>query len=471
MSAVSLVAGLDLHLELSRTRPARSLEAALRRAVIDGRLPTDTRLPAARTLATDLGISRHTVASVYAQLTAEGWLAARVGAGTWVAGQVSGDQATTSRTAALPRLMDMRGGVPDATGFPRREWVAAVRSAVLDAPAADFGYADPAGMPRLRTALAAYLGRTRGVVVRPDGIVVGQGFGELLVLVCRALRGRGATRMAVEEYGHDYHRRLIASTGLDVVPIPVDDEGAVVTALDGADVAAVLLTPAHQFPVGVPLAAGRRRWLAEWAQRTNSLVLEDDYDGEFRYDRRTIGALQALAPRRVVYLGTASKAVAPAVGLAWAVPPADLLPDVLEQRELAGGRPASLQQLSLATFIDDHEYDRSVRRLRVRYRDRRARLDEVVTDQLPGCALTGEAAGLQCLLRLPPDTDERRVQSEALRRGLLLEGLRALRARGMPDDPNRPALVIGYGGPPPGQYEKALSLVVESIHAASPPDG
>jgi GntR family transcriptional regulator/MocR family aminotransferase len=468
MTAVSAVAGLDLHVELSPTRPARSLEAALREAVVDGRLPPDTRLPAARTLATDLGISRNTVAAVYAQLTAEGWLEARVGAGTWVAGQVpAAAAASTGRTHASHRLIDMRGGIPDVTGFPRREWTAAVRSAVLDASATDLGYPDPAGTARARVALAGYLARARGVAVQPEGLVVGQGFGELLVLVCRAIRARGATRVAVEEYGHDYHRRLIASTGLDIVPIPVDDEGAVVTALDGVDVAAALLTPAHQFPVGVPLSAERRRWLVAWAQRTDRLVLEDDYDGEFRYDRRTIGALQALAPRRVVYLGTASKAVAPSVGLAWAVPPADLLPDLLDQRELAGGRPAALQQLALAAFIDGHEYDRSVRRLRAHYRSRRARLEEVVADELPGCALTGEAAGLQCLLRLRPGTDEGRVAAEALRRGLLIEGLRALRPPDLHDAPGVPAMVIGYGGPTPGQYETALSLVVESVRAAA----
>ena len=469
---MSAIAGLDLHLELSPTRPARSLEAALRGAVLDGRLPPDTRLPAARTLATDLGISRNTVAAVYAQLTAEGWLEARVGAGTWVAMQVrGGTPAGTRRTTESQRFIDMRGGIPDATGFPRREWVAAVRSAVLDASAADLGYPDPAGTTRLRAALAGYLARTRGVAAQPEGIVVGQGFGELLVLVCRALRGRGAMRVAVEEYGHDYHRRLIASTGLAIVPIPVDDEGAVVTDLEHSDVAAVLLTPAHQFPVGVPLSAQRRRWLSAWAQRSDRLVLEDDYDGEFRYDRRTIGALQALAPRRVVYLGTASKAVAPAVGLAWAVPPADLLPDVLEQRDLSGGRPAALQQRALAAFLDGHEYDRSVRRLRAQYRGRRARLEEVVADELPGCALTGEAAGLQCLLRLRPGTDEGGVESEALRRGLLVDGLRALRAPELRDAPGGPALVIGYGGPTPGQYETALSLLVESIRAAAPRAG
>lgn len=465
MLPVSAVSGLDLHLDVSPTRPARSLEAALRAAILDGRLPPQTRLPPARSLAADLGISRNTVASVYAQLTAEGWLEARVGAGTWVSDRVPRDTAAPARRSVVAaRLIDLRGGVPDATGFGRREWLQAVRAAVLQASSSDFGYPDPAGTAQLRTALAGYLARTRGVSAQPDGVVVGHSFGDLLLLFCRALAARGARRVAVEEYGHDYHRRLIVAGGLRPVPIPVDADGADVSALEGMDASAVLLTPAHQFPVGVPLPAQRRRWLVNWAQRADVLVLEDDYDGEFRYDRRAVGALQALAPDRVAYLGTASKALAPAVGLAWTVPPPSLLPEILEQRELSGGQPAALQQLALAAFLEAHEYDRGVRRLRDGYRARRARLEQVVADELPGCEVAGVAAGLQCLLRLPPGADEARIEREARRRGLLVDGLGAMRFRGI-TGPHPPALVIGYGGPAPGQYEAALALLVEAVRS------
>jgi GntR family transcriptional regulator / MocR family aminotransferase len=465
MRPMATLPGLDLHLDVATARPGRSLEVALRAAILDGRLAPDTRLPATRSLAADLGISRNTVAAVYAQLTAEGWLEARVGSGTRVTNQAR--SATVVPAPGPPtsrRWIEMRGGFPDPTGFPRREWAAAVRSATLNAPAADLGYPDPAGVARLRTALAAYASRTRGVLAQPDRVVVGASFGELLVIICRALRKRGAKRVAVEEYGHASHRRLIASTGLDVVPAPVDGDGAVVTALESAKVAAVLLTPAHQFPVGVALSSQRRQWLIGWAERAGVLVIEDDYDGEFRYDRRTIGAVQALAPERVAYLGTASKAVAPAVGLAWAVPPAWILPEILDQRELAGGQPSALHQLALAGFVEKHEYDRSVRRLRTHYRSRRARLDAMVADHLPDCAVTGLAAGLQCVLRLAPGDDEGRIEREAARRGLRLQGLRSFRASGAAGDTG-PALVIGYGGPMPGQYETALSILVDSIRA------
>jgi len=466
MRRVSTIGGLDLHVELSPTRPARSLAAALRAAILDGRLAPQTRLPAARSLATDLGISRNTVADVYAQLTAEGWLEARVGAGTWVSGHVpAAATGPTPPARATRRLIDLRGGIPDPTAFPRREWLAAVRQVTQHTSAADLGYPDPAGTPGLRAALAGYLARTRGVMASPDAVLVGQGFGELLVLVCRALRARGARRIAVEAYGHAYHRQLIESTGLQIVPIGVDDDGADVDAVESAGVDAVLLTPAHQFPIGVPLAAHRRRSLVAWAQRSGGVVLEDDYDGEFRYDRRMIGALQALAADRVVYLGTASKAIAPAVGLAWAVLPDWLRPATLEQRRLAGGQPSALHQLAMAEFINSHEYDRSVRRYRGVYRARRTRLVEVVADRLPGCAVTGLAAGLQCLLRLPPGADEQRVEQVAQRRGLRVSGLDSYRADGAAGVA-WPALVIGYGGPTPGQYERALRLLADSIHTA-----
>lgn len=464
--------GLDLHLELSPTRPGRSLESELRKAIADRRLPIGTRLPPARSLAADLAISRNTVAAVYAQLNAEGWLQAHVGAGTWVsdlAAEHRGAQPPSTPRASR-QWIDLRGGIPDPSGFPQRDWLAAVRAATLDAATADLGYPDPAGTAKLRSALAGYLSRTRGVAARADSVVVGQGFGELLGLVCRAFVARGARRVAVEEYGHSTHRRVVAAAGLEPVPVTVDEDGADVARLESLGVDAVLLTPAHQFPFGTALSARRRRLLTAWAERNGAWILEDDYDGEFRYDRRAIGALQALAPDRVVYLGTASKAVAPSVGLGWAVPPAAIATDILEQRELAGGQPAALHQLALAAFIDAHGYDRNVRRLRSHYRSRRTRLEKCVAGRLPDCELTGLSAGLQCILRLPPGTDEKHVERSAAERGIRLEGLAAFRVPGVTGSAP-PALVIGYGGPTPGQFDTALAMLVESVHeaAATPP--
>lgn len=457
--------GLDLHVDVSPTRPGRSLEQALRGAIEEGRLASGSRLPAARALAGDLGISRNTVADVYAQLVAEGWLLSRVGSGTWVAHRRAPVMAGPPPAAGVRRWIDLRAGVPGTAGFARREWAAAARKATWEATATDLGYPDPAGTPQLRAALAAYVARTRGVVASADNVVVGHGYGELLVLICRALRAHGARRVAVEGYGHDLHHRLISAAGLTVVPIPVDAGGADVTRLEDLDVSAVVLTPAHQYPIGVPLSPARRRWLAGWASRSGVLVVEDDYDGEFRYDRRAVGALQSLAPDHVAYLGTASKALVPAIGLAWGVVPGWLLPDVRHQREMSGTRPSALHELTLAAFLAGHDYDRGVRRLRSTYRARRAQLQQVAADHLPGCDVKGLSAGLQCLLTLPPGVDEDVVVAEAAARGLRVEGLRSF-ARGEPGD-QPPALVVGYAEPAPAQFARALTLLVDSVRGAA----
>ncbi|SDF17088.1 GntR family transcriptional regulator / MocR family aminotransferase [Cellulosimicrobium cellulans] len=471
----SLAGALDLHLTLSPTRPARSLQDALRTAVVEGRLVAGTRLPAARSLAADLGVARGTVADAYAQLAAEGWLESRVGAGTWVAHRAVGPAAAPVPPVPTRRPLDLRAGVPDPSGFPRGAWLAAARRALTDAPDAALGYGDPRGVEALRDALAAYLGRARGVRTDVERVVVTHGFADLLALVARALVARGARRVAVEQYGHAAHRDVLAAAGLEVVTLPVDDGGADVGALDDpagrprADV--VLLTPAHQFPTGVPLSPARRGALVAWAARTGATVVEDDYDGELRYDRRAVGALQALDPDHVVYAGTASKALAPGVGLAWGAVPPRLLDDVVAQRRLLGGSPDALGQLTLARFLADHEYDRAVRRARARHRARRERLAALVAARLPGCRLVGLPAGLQVVLELPPGTDEDDVVARAARRGLDLLPLGAYAAGPVLPDGGahrRPAVVVGYGAPRDRQVDPALDALVAAVAPALP---
>lgn len=458
------IPGLDLHLELEQGRKAVSLEHALRAAVRDRRLAAGTRMPSTRTLAADLGIARNSVAGVYAQLTAEGWFEARVGAGTWVsehAGQAAHPHRPPTTSAA--GLLDLRGGIPDASGFPRRAWATAARRAVLDATASELGYAPAAGAPTLRASLAEYLGRTRGVVTTADRVVVGHGFGELLGLACRALATAGMRRIAVEEVGHESHREVIRAAGLTPVPIPVDGDGADVDGV-GDDVGAILLTAAHQFPTGVPLAPARRVAAARWAERTGGIVIEDDYDGEFRYDRRAIGALQSLSPEHVLYAGTASKSLAPAVGLAWAVVPDRLLPALLAERRRSGAAVDVLNQLALHAFIASHAFDRNVRRLRAEYRSRRLALESRVVDELGGCRITGLSAGLHCLLELPRGTSEERVTEEAVRLGLRLDGVRSFRLRGT-EWRHPPAMVVGYGAPPAHRFDEALDLAIRAVRS------
>ena len=331
MAKTRATSGLDLHLDLAGSRVRTSLEAALREAARSGRLLPGTRLPSSRVLATDLGIARNTVADAYAQLVAEGWLAARHGSGTWVAertGAAPAGPAAPVTAQARQARYDLRTGVPDVSAFPTSAWLAAARKALLAAPSGALSYGDPRGLPQLRAALAGYLSRARGVAATPDRVVVCAGFAQGLELLCEALRARGATTLAVEGYGHELHRRIARKEGFALTALPVDGGGAVLGDLGGAH--AVLLTPTHQFPLGASLAPARRRQVTDWAASTGGVVIEDDYDGELRYDRPAVGALQALAPERVVYAGTASKSLAPGLRLGWLVLPAHLVGQVAD---------------------------------------------------------------------------------------------------------------------------------------------
>jgi GntR family transcriptional regulator / MocR family aminotransferase len=455
MAKTRATSGLDLHLDLTGSRIRAGLERALREAVSSGRLLPGTRLPSSRALAADLGIARNTVADSYGQLIAEGWLEARHGSGTWVAERTAAASVTPAVPAAAQvrrTRYDLRTGVPDVSAFPRSGWLAAARKALIGAPNEALGYADPRGLPELRAALAGYLSRARGVAVTPDRIVVCAGFAQGLELLCEALRAGGATTLAVEEYGYQRHWRIAQEKGLALRALPVDAGGAVLAGLDG--VQALLLTPTHQFPLGVPLEAGRRRWAVDWAASTGGLIIEDDYDGELRYDRPAVGALQALAPERVAYMGTASKSLAPGLRLGWLVLPAHLAEQVAEAKGAMGRLSSSLDQLTLAEFIGSGAYDRQVRRVRLAYRRRRDRLVRALRREAPQVRVTGIAAGLHALLRLPSGQHEEDLVARAARRGLTVE---ALGTYSMGSHHAGPALVVGYATPPPHAYTTAVA--------------
>jgi GntR family transcriptional regulator / MocR family aminotransferase len=440
--------GLDLHLDLSGPHGHRvraGLETALRDAIRAGRLPPGTRLPASRALAADLGIARNTVAEVYSQLVAEGWLTARTGSGTSVAERRAAPPGVASparQEIAVPRY-DLRAGVPDLSAFPRGAWLATARRVLAAAPDRLLDYPDPQGLPQLRQALAGYLARARGVVADPGHIVVCAGFAHGLAVTCRALGSQGARTLAVEAYGHQLHRDIAAAQGLRLRPLPVDGGGAVVGEAAGAD--AVLLTPAHQFPLGVTMHPRRRIQ----AVQLGGTVIEDDYDGEFRYDRQPVGALQALAPQHVIYAGTASKSLAPSLRLGWLVVPPRLL-DAVTAHLTAG--PSAIDQLTLAEFITSGGYDRQVRRARLAYRRRRDRLVTALGQR--GRHVTGIAAGLHAVLELPDPDTERLAIARAAGHRLALTGLESYAADGAGD---RSGLVIGYARPPEHAYTTALA--------------
>jgi GntR family transcriptional regulator/MocR family aminotransferase len=415
--------GPELLVELDRgaRRPLRAqLEDGLREAVRSGRLAAHARLPASRAMASDLGVSRRLVVDAYAQLLAEGYLVARRGAGTYVAEAA----ATASSPAVEPTVrslgFDFFPGYPDLASFPRRQWLRAMRETLATAPPRSLGYPDARGALELRRALAGHLRRVRGVVVDPQSIVVCSGAAQGLVLLARAL---GAPHLAMEDPGLPAHHAILAAHGARLTALAVDAQGARIgelerIAAERGDVDGVFVTPAHQSPTGVALAPARRAALLDWAGSSGGLVIEDDYDAEYRYDRAPLAALQGLAPDRVLYMGTASKTLAPALRLGWLVAPSHLLEAIVEQRILADHGAPTLEQLALARLIEGGAYDRHLRQARRRYRARRDALVAAVARHLPDAHVTGLAAGLHAIVRLAREVDGLELVRAARRRSV-----------------------------------------------------
>lgn len=464
--------GLDLHLELRTTGPGgrrAALTGSLRDAVRTGRLAPGTRLPSYRSLAADLGIARNTVADAYAELVAEGWLTARQGSGTRVASRARPLRAererppTPARTPPGP-AHNLLQGRPDAASFPRADWLACARRALTAAPNEAFGPGDPQGRPELRNALAEYLARARGVRTSAERIVICSGFAHALRLLTRLAAVRAGGTLAVESYGLPFHRDILDEAGLRTLPLPVDEDGARTQDLAGAGAGAVLLTPAHQFPTGGPLCAERRAAAVDWARGTAGLVLEDDYDGEFRYDRRPVGAVQGLAPERVVHVGSVSKSLSPALRLGWMVLPDHLVDPVLAVKGEREGWAGAPDQLTLAEFLASGAYDHHVRRMRTRYRRRRDRLVAVLAQRAPHIRVTGIAAGLHAVLRLPPGTEGSALRAAAWQ-GLAVDGLSGYRHPHCPTPPYD-GLVVGYAAPPDHAFPAALDVLCRSLPPA-----
>jgi GntR family transcriptional regulator/MocR family aminotransferase len=438
------------------------LERHLREAVRSGRLRPGSALPSTRALAEQLGIARGVVVEAYDQLVAEGYLVARQGAATRVA-DAALVGAVPPRPAAPPRPLryDFRPGVPALETFPRSAWLASLRKALQQAPHAALGYGDPRGQPALRQALVAYLGRVRGVAADPQQVLVCSGFAQGTALVCRALGRRGARRVAMEDPCHPGQRAIVAASGLEPVPVPVDDQGIQVDRLAAVGADAVLVTPAHQFPTGTVLAAERRGALVAWAQRHDAVIVEDDYDAEYRYDREPIGAVQGLAPDRVVYAGSASKTLAPALRLGWLVLPAWLTDAVAEQKALDDLASPALEQLAFAELLAGGGVDRHLRRNRARYRARRDALVTALAAHAPQVRVRGIAAGLHAVAELPPQTEEATVEAAARRRSVGVYPMRDYRFGGRGAAPA--ALVLGYGGLGEPAIRRGVALLALAI--------
>ncbi|WP_431031105.1 PLP-dependent aminotransferase family protein [Plantibacter sp. RU18] len=418
--------GLDLHLELDGIGLRVGLTEALRAAVRSGRLASGTRLPASRALASDLGVARSTVTEYYTTLVEEGWLVARHGSGTHVAQRAVPRGAPEQDIQPHQHTLGLQPGAAEYPDFPRASWLAAARKALAAAPHSAFGYGDPLGRMELRRALADYLSRVRGVDADPRRIAITSGYHHGLGVLARALRAEGVGTVAVEAYGLGLYRHVLQDAGMETHALEVDERGARLDDLaDLVPGSAAMLTPAHQFPTGHALSADRRNALLDWARATGGVVLEDDYDGEFRYDRKPIGALQGLDPDHVVYFGTASKSVAPALRLAWAVVPERLMSAV----GVAKGRVDTvsvLDQLTFTEFVTSGKFDRHVRSRRQSYRTRRDQLVTTLAVRAPDVRVLGMSAGLQVALVLPSGTEERILQA-ATRQGFFVSGLSEFR--------------------------------------------
>ena len=460
---------LEVLLDVDRDRSTplhAQIERGLREGIRAGRLLPGVRLPSSRALATRLGVSRGVVVEAYDQLVAEGYLATGHGSHTRVADRAvpvarppRRAEAPAADAPPMPRF-DFHPGLPDVGAFPRAQWMRSLRRASADMPHAALGYGDVRGAAALREALASYLGRARGAVADPRSVLISNGQVQGLALACRALRARGVTRMAMEDPCFFVHRMVVEHCGLEPVPVPVDEDGMRVEQLHGSGAGGALLTPAHQSPTGVVLAAPRRRELLAWAEEEDAVVIEDDYDAEFRYDREPVGALQGLAPERVVYMGSASKTLAPALRLAWSVLPRDLAGAVRSEKMLDDMGSPTLDQLALADFLERGELDRHLRRMRPRYRARRAALEAALERHMPGTRLHGVTAGLYAIAQLPEGADEDALVEAAWRRGVGVHPLGPMRF-----DPaaGPPGLVLGFAS----QAEGALARGIEQLARAA----
>jgi GntR family transcriptional regulator / MocR family aminotransferase len=450
-------------LELTGPGPLHArLAQALREAIRASRLPPGSVLPPSRVLAAELGCSRWVVTEAYAQLATAGYVDSRVGSGTRVR-----PRDATSMPARRPEprppaaaQIDMAPGLPDLRAFPVGRWAAAIRSAAAALSAADLGHPDPAGHPALRGLLGEYLARVRGAQAAAADLTICAGATDGIGRLCRALRRAGAQAVAVEDPGWHRIRDVAATAGLAIVPVPVDAEGIQAACLsDRPEVGAVIVSPAHQFPTGVVLSAARRAALLDWARRTGGLIIEDDYDAEFRYDGRPAGTVQGAGPAHVALLGSVSKTLSPALGIGWLITPPAWTAAVRNPLAAAPPPPV-LDQLAFAAFLRAGSYDRHLRAARRRYRTRRDMLVTALTERLPQARVSGAAAGLHLLLGLGDGTDPAAVRTTALSRGVRVADLSTYRAD---HTGGGPGLVLGYGNLADHQIADAVALLAQSM--------
>jgi GntR family transcriptional regulator / MocR family aminotransferase len=451
--AVSRAAGRPLTVQI---------EDQLRQAIRTGLLRAGMALPSSRDLARQLDVSRGVVVNAYRQLGAEGYLVARQGWRPRVS-EAAAMTETVPASEARPQLprFDFRPGIPDVSRFPRAAWVGSLRRTLAAMPDADLGYGDPRGVEQLRAALADYLGRVRGVSADPARVVVTNGYVQALGIICRVLVALGAKRIVVEHPMHPEQREIAVRAGLETLPVDVDSDGLQVEALARLDADAVLVTPAHQFPTGAVLSAERRAALLAWLRERDAFAIEDDYDAEYRYDGQPVGALQGLEPERIIYGGSASKTLAPALRLGWLVVPTRLLEAVAREKRMTDLSTAHIEQHAFADFLARGELDRHLRAMRTLYGKRRDALVEALSASLPEAVIEGIAAGLHAAVRLADQDDEQAILAEAGRRRIALTTTSERQTRAG----RAPTLVLGYSQSPEATIRRGVRELAAAIQA------
>jgi GntR family transcriptional regulator/MocR family aminotransferase len=474
----------SIALDAAATAPLhRQLYFGLREAILESRLPPGARLPSTRSLAGDLGVSRNTVLAAFEQLLAEGYIQGRVGAGSFVSRQlpeealqartverrpdadchgVSSPPGASARGRALTALPQRESrptafapGLPELARFPFEDWARRLAKTWRNPPKRLLIGSEPAGFGPLREALAAYLGAARAVRCKPEQIFVVSGAQQALDLVARVLLDPGDA-VWVEEPGYPGLIGALLASGAALVPVPVDDAGIMVEAGRGIAPAARMacVSPSHQFPLGVTMSLARRLALIEWAREAGAFILEDDYDSEYRYAGRPLAALQGLdADGRVIYVGTMSKVMFPALRLGYMVVPEHLVPAFAAIRRLTDNHPSTLVQPALAEFIEDGSLTAHIRRMRALYAERQALLLEAAARHLGDRLMLKPAeAGMHLVGYLPPGTDDRAIAARAGERGVEVTPLAAL----YQGEADRSGLLLGYAGLTSSEIENGM---------------
>lgn len=453
----------ELLLSVDRNRGGgigRQIEARLRETIGSGVLPIGTLLPSTRALAEDLMVSRGVIARAYRQLAAEGYIALRQGANPAVnhCAVAFGASTQRQRRDADKYRFDLRPDMPDVTTFPRNLWLRAQQRALQSASTQELGSTDGRGLWALRSGIAAYLGRSRGLLLQPESVVITACTPHSLSLVTRILAARGAGAIAFENPSCAFFHGVVRQAGVEPRGVATDEQGLIVDELSAIDVAAVVVCPTHQFPTGNRLSESRRAALIRWATHNDALIVEDQTESNIRYDKAPVTSLQTLAPDRVVYLGSTSKTLAPSLRLGWTVLPERLVP-AAHELSTPFHHVSSCEQLAFADFLACGDYDRHIRKVGEIYRRRRAVLIRALRDAFPHLSIVAPAAGLHVVLSTEGDALARNVCELAQGRGLALG---VVRDHALPGYDGPDGILVGFGA----VSEPALPAAVEELRQA-----